>query len=354
MAKNRQPGKVARRRRVSGRVIRLGYVPVCDCAPLIMAREVGLFAKHGLRVELSREAGWATIRDKIVYQELEAAHAPAGMVFAATLGLRCVPTPCLTALVLNLQGNAITLSERLWREGVRDGEGLARCVRERGEERALTLGIVSPFSSHHFLLNAWLTRHGIDPARDVRVVVVPPPQVFLNLRAGYLDGYCVGEPWNSLAVLAKEGWCAATSADIAPMHPEKVLMARSDFATERDEEHRALVAALLEACRFCDRPENRERIMETLAEPPHVGAPIQALRMSMAGSFDFGHGRVDKMSDFNVFHRHDANAPTQERARWVLDQLVAWRLLPDPETAGREAVARVFRPDLFQAALEAA
>lgn len=343
----------ASRRAAGTRVLRLGYVPLCDSAPLIMARELGLFARRGLRVELSREVGWATIRDKLVYQELDAAHAPAGMVFAATFGLGSIPVPCLTALVLNLQGNAITLSENLWRAGVRNGTTLAAHLRARGGERPLTLGIVSPFSSHHFLLNQWLLRHGIDPADDVRVVVVPPPQVFSNLRAGYLDGYCVGEPWNSLAVLAGEGWCAATSSDLAPLHPEKVLMVRREFAEKRTDEHLALVAALREACRFCDAPQHRERIMETLAEPHGLNAPIQALRMSMAGSFDFGHGRVEKMSGFNIFHRQEANVPTTARAEWVLGQMRACRLLPDPSVVSPGALEEAFRADLYEAAADA-
>ncbi len=331
--------------------LRLGYVPLCDAAPLIMARELGLFAKHGLRVELCREVGWATVRDKLIYRELDAAHAPAGMVFAATLGLGSIPVPCLTALVLNLQGNAITLSETLWRAGVRDGDSLARHLRTRARDRPLTLGIVSAFSSHHFLLSQWLRQHGIDPLEDVRIVVVPPSQVFFNLRAGYVDGYCVGEPWNSLAVMVHEGWCAATSADLAPLHPEKVLMVRQDFAEERAGEHLALVAALFEACRFCDRPEHRERILETLAEPRHLDTPIQALRMSMAGTFDFGHGRIEKMADFHSFHRHEANLPTVERARWVLEQMRACHLLPDPDAVDARVASEAFREDLFAHAL---
>ena len=348
-----QPSTRARRmpKAITGNgVLRVGYVPLCDGAPLIMAQELGLFTKHGLRVELSREVGWATIRDKLIYGELDAAHAPAGMVFAATFGLGSIAVPCLTALVLNLQGNAITLSENLWRAGVRDGASLARYLRGRGAARPITLGIVSMISSHHFLLHRWLCQHGIDPLHDVRVVTVPPQQIFSNLRAGYLDGYCAGEPWNSLAVLAGKGWCVATSADIAPLHPEKVLMVRRDFTEARPTEHLALVAALQEACRFCDRPEHRERIMETLAEPHYINAPIQALRMSMAGTFDFGHGRMEKIPGFHLFHRQDANRPTPERAGWVLAQMRACHLLPDPTAVSAGAVEEAFRLDLFEAA----
>lgn len=333
--------------------MRLGYVPLCDATPLIMAQELGLFAKRGLHVVLSREVGWATVRDKIIYRELDAAHAPAGMVIAASLGLGSIPVLCLTALILNLQGNAITFSEKLWRSGVRDGVSLARHVRASATGRPVTLGIVSPFSSHHFLLSSWLRQYGIDPARDVRIVVVPPAQTFFNLKAGYVDGYCVGEPWNSLAVFTREGWCAATSVDLAPLHPEKVLMVRQDFAQERGGEHLALVSALYEACRFCDRPEHRERIVETLAQPHYLDTSIAALRMSMAGTFDFGHGRVEKMAGFHRFHREGTNAPTAERARWVLDQMRACHLLPDPDAVSPSVASEAFRHDLFNAAIGA-
>ena len=196
------------------RAIKLGFVSLCDCAPVVMAEELGLFSKYGLRVELSREVGWATIRDKIIYGELEAAHAPAGLVVAASCGLGSVQSECVTGLMISLNGNAITLSEDLWKKGVRDAQTLRRLVAEG--ERTYVLGIVNAYSAHSFLLRNWLRAHGISPERDVRLVVVPPAQVHTNLKAGHLDGYCVGEPWNSLAVLSGSGWSVATSEELAP------------------------------------------------------------------------------------------------------------------------------------------
>jgi ABC-type nitrate/sulfonate/bicarbonate transport system substrate-binding protein len=220
-----------------------------------MAQELGLFEKHGIEVVLTREVGWATIRDKVIYGELDAAHAPAGMLVAVTCGIGAVKTDCITGLVLNLHGNAITLSKDLWQKGVRDGKTLRDLIGHQRER--LTLGIVYPHSSHSFMLRNWLRSHQIDPERDVQLVVVPPAQVFANLRAGHLNGYCAGEPWNSLAVLAQVGWIVATGAELDPLHPEKVLMLRRDFAEKHESEHLALIAALIEACRFCDAPEIR-------------------------------------------------------------------------------------------------
>ena len=338
------------RQRGHSRPLRVGFVPLNDCAPLAMARELGLFKKYDLNLELSREIGWATIRDKIVYGELDAAHAVAGLLFACSFGLGVVRTECVTALVLNLHGNAITLSNKLRSRGVRDGRTLRTEVERVRSKRVLTFGVAFPFSSHNFILSQWLRAAGIEPHNDVQVATVPPPQMFSNLRAGNLDGYCVGEPWNSLAVMRRTGWCVTTSAEIAPLHPEKVLMVRRDFAEERESEHLRLVAALIEACEFCDRPENRERVIETLASPQYVNAPIQALRMSMTGSFDYGHGRVEKDPDFHVFSRHGANKPTAEKGRWVQQEMCASGVLKDPSLIPPHSVSELFRADLFHRA----
>lgn len=330
--------------------LRLGFVPLSDCAPLIMARELNLFAKHGIEVELRREVGWATIRDKIIYNELDAAHAPAGMVVAASAGLGSIRAACLTGLVINLHGNAITLSSRLWQRDVRDGAGLHREIERSG--RKFIFGVVFPFSSHHFLLRSWLQANGIDPDRNVRIVVVPPPQMFPNLKAGNLDGYCVGEPWNSVAVMARAGFVAATSSGLANRHPEKVLMVRREFAAAREPEHLALIAALAEACRFCDSPENRERVMETLAEPAHLNVPVQALRMSMKGPFDFGNGHIEEAGDFHIFAHNGANEPDAEKAAWVMNSLRDSGVVRDPRALAALNPGEMFRADIFHQAMQ--
>jgi ABC-type nitrate/sulfonate/bicarbonate transport system substrate-binding protein len=329
--------------------LRLGFVALADCAPVVMAHELGLFARYGIEVELHREVGWATIRDKVLYGELDAAQAPAGIVVSATCGIDSVAAECLTGLVLNLHGGAITLSKELWNRGARDGEALRSLISL--EREPLVFGVAHHYSSHSFLLREWLRRYRIDPDREVRIVVVPPPQVVANLKAGHLDGCCVGEPYNSLAVMTKVGWCVAISPELAPGHPEKVLMVRRDFAERQKEEHLALIAALIESCRFCDRPENRERLTETLAESQYVNTPIRALQMSLEGTFDFGNGRVEKVADFHIFARGNANEPTPEKARWVIDSLHAGALL-DPSDVPEETALRCFRNDLHHQALQ--
>jgi len=336
--------------RAANKNLRLGFVPLTDCAPLVMAQELGLYKKFGLNVELSRELGWATIRDKIIHNELDAAHALAAMPVAATLGLGSVPCDCQTALVLNLNGNAITLSNELWKRGVRDGKTLREEIIRSRREKTYTFGVVFTFSSHRHLLRRWFATHGIDADRDVRIVVVPPPQMVANLKAGNLDGFCVGEPWNSVAVQSRAGWIAATSSELDALHPEKVLMVRSDFATKRNEEHIALVAALLEACEFCDRPENHERVVKTLARPEFVGVSVDALRHGINGEMDFGHDTERSVRDFCIFHRDGANEPSGDKAAWALQLVRDSGLCPDPSAISFACAKKIFRSDIFEKA----
>ena len=202
------------------------------------------------------------------------------------------------------------------------------------------------------MLRNWLRSHQIDPERDVQLVVVPPAQVFANLRAGHLNGYCAGEPWNSLAVLAQVGWIVATGAELDPLHPEKVLMLRRDFAEKHESEHLALIAALIEACRFCDAPENQDRLIETLAQSQFINAPIQAVRMSLSTTFDFGNGRIEKTGRQHIFYASGANEPTRAKAQWVIDNLVRSGAVVDPDLIPSDTAERCFRADLFSQALQ--
>jgi ABC-type nitrate/sulfonate/bicarbonate transport system substrate-binding protein len=330
--------------------LRVGFVPLTDCAPLVMAQELGLFKKIGLRVQLNRELGWATIRDKIIHRELEAAHALAAMPIAAARGLGSIACDCLTALVLSLNGNAITLSNNLWKRGVRDGKTLREEIIRSRREKTFTFGVVFPFSSHRHLLRRWFEAHGIDGERDVHIVVVPPPQMVPNLKAGHLDGFCVGEPWNSVAVQSHVGWIAATSSELDPLHPEKVLMVREDFAVKRSEDHIALIAALLEACEFCDQPENHGQVVETLARPEFVGVSEDALWHGIGGEMDFGHGVERDVSDFCIFHRHDANEPSGDKAAWALDLVRTSGLCKEPLAINFPFARKIFRSDIFEKA----
>lgn len=330
------------------RPLRVGFLSLTDAAPLVAAQELGLFERHGVRVELRREIGWATIREKIIYGELDAAHAPAPMLWSAQLGLGCQACDVVTAWVLNLNGNAITLSRALWEAGVRDGTTLRQHVLTRRARQPLTFGVVFQYSSHHVLLREWLRAAGLDPDRDVRIVIVPPAQVFRNLNAHTIDGFCAGEPWNTLAVREGTGWCPTWSAALHPLHVEKVLMVTRRFAETERVAHGRLICALAEASAWCDEPQNRERLAELLSGATYLNLPVRVIAPALLGRFDCGNDRVESVPDFHVFHRHDANVPTLGRAEAQQRALATAGLIPPTSLRDPELPRRLFREDLHR------
>jgi ABC-type nitrate/sulfonate/bicarbonate transport system substrate-binding protein len=186
----------------------------------------------------------------------------------------------------------------------------------------------------------------LDVENDAEVVVVPPSQMVAHLRAGHLDGFCSGEPWNSLAVMSRAGWVVARSAELAPQHVEKVLMVRGDFAERSDEQHVALIAALLESAHFCDEPANREYVAETLALSGYVGTDAEAIRRSMRAVYDYGNGRIEPCPGFNIFARGNASEPDAKKAAWVAQTLVSSGLAAASQLP-RGLGAKCFRADIF-------
>jgi ABC-type nitrate/sulfonate/bicarbonate transport system substrate-binding protein len=333
--------------------LRIGFLPVSDCAPLVYAAEGGLFEKYDLEVQLQRESSWASLRDKVIYGDLDAAHAPATLPFLANLGLESDPCACVSGMVLGLQGNAITLSRRLWEQGVRSPETLRERIYKDWGKRTYTFGVVFSYSPQELLLRHWLKSAGIVPEVEVRIVTMPSSQMFPTLKLGYIDGYCVGEPWSSVAVQAGAGVCVATSAEVAPLHPEKVLMVRQSFATGRAEEHERLLAALLEACAFCEAPHNRPLLSEMLAHPQYVNAPAECVRAGLVGPFEIGDRCVPDYSDLTIFHDHDANDPTDEKARWIMDglyELLQQSLFKNKALGHAPVLKNIFRRDTFERA----
>lgn len=312
--------------------VRIGFIPLADCAPLLVAREREMFARHSVRVELSCEVGWATIREKLLYGQIDAAHAIAGLVLAMRMGLSTPQCRVVAPFVFNLHGNAITLSRDLWNRGVRDAASLKKLVRST-TSRLFTFGVVARCSSHNFLLRQWLTAGGIDVDSDVRIVVLPPTQMVANLAAGLIDGYCVGEPWNSVAVERGIGWIAATSEQLAPGHPEKVLLTTEKFVAAHPQETLAVTAALKEACKFCDEKENRPEVARILADSGYFQGNENMLQRSLSGPLDLGTGKSADTASFHIFHRREANEPTGERGRWLLEQFITHGLLTPAQRA---------------------
>jgi ABC-type nitrate/sulfonate/bicarbonate transport system substrate-binding protein len=272
------------------------------------------------------------------------------MPFAATLGLGSIRSECVTGLVLSLHGNAITLTRALRQRGVRDARTLRVEIERCRGTKTFTFGVVFHWSSHHFLLRSWLASGGIDPDRDVRIVVVPPAAMFMNLKAGNLDGYCVGEPWNSIAVESGEGWCPCIGAHLAPGHPEKVLMVRRDFTETHAGEHLRLIAALMEACAYCEKSENREEVATMLAQPAYLNTPVETLRRSLCGPFHFGGERIEVVHGFHRFSGDDTNEPSVKKAQWILEHLLRLGVIQDRTAIRTLASGAIFRADIYEQA----
>jgi ABC-type nitrate/sulfonate/bicarbonate transport system substrate-binding protein len=333
--------------------LRIAFLPASDCAPLVYAHERGLFAKYDLDVELRRETSWANIRDKVIEGELDAAHAPVTLPFLTNVGVESEPCECVSGMVLSLQGNAITLSRPLWEMGVRDAGTLREQIYRVWRKRTYTFGVVFPYSTQYFLLRKWFESGGVVPHQDVRIVAVPPTQMYPMLKLGYIDGYCVEEPWNSIAVLAGAGGCVATSAELAPFHAEKVLMVRHSFALGSPDEHERLLAALLESCEYCDVQANRASLVEMLAQPHYVNAPAECLSPGFLGPFERGGQPIANPGDFMLFHRHHANVPSDERAAWVtghLQEFLAQSAFQRKAKTPPPVLPNVFRRDIFERA----
>ncbi|WP_287128411.1 nitrate ABC transporter ATP-binding protein [Candidatus Cyanaurora vandensis] len=319
----------------------LGFVPLSDCAPLVIAQEKGFFIKHGLTVTLSREPSWKAILAGVLEDRLDGAQMVAGMPLAEAFKRESVPL--ISAMTLSRNGNAITLSRRFWEEGVRTRADFKRYLTEDRSGKRHTLGIVHPTSMHNLLLRHWLAGGGIDPDRDVNLVVIPPPQMVANLQAGNIDGYCVGEPWNTRAVQEGIGFVPVTDLDLWPGHPEKVLGLKESWAARYPQTQLALVKALVEACLFCEDRANRAEVSRLIGAKAYVNSEYTA--QGLSGSYDYGFGRTAQLPDFNVFF-----APTNRTEQlWVLTQMARWELLPFPPH-WREVLDRVYREDVFQQA----
>ena len=328
--------------------LEIGFIPLTDCAPLVVAKEKGFFEKHGLEeVTLNREPNWKAIAKGMATGRLDAAQMVAGMPISLTMGAgNNPPLPMVSALALSRNGNAITLSKHLYDQGVRTLADFKAAL-EATPDKVHTLGMVYPSSMHNLTLRYWLASGGIDPDQDVSLTVIPPPQMVSNLKAGNIDGYCVGEPWNSRAVNEGHGFVVATDLDLFPGHIEKVLGVREEWANKYPQTHLALVKALLEACQYCDDQRNREEIVGLLAQDQYVGSSLEDIRPGFIDAYDRGTSAPPQMLQrYNQFFVDRTNYPERVEILWVLTQMARWGLTPFPKN-WLSIIERVRRADLF-------
>ncbi len=339
-------------KKIEQTTVNIGYIPLTDAAPLIIAKEKGFFAKYGIeQVNLCQEASWDAIANRIVSGELHAAQMVAGMPLALTLGMNGKPsTPISVPLVLSRNGNAITLSTQLYQKGIRTLQNLKAAIRTTIIERKLTLGIVHECSMHNLMLRYWLASAGIDPDRDLDLVVIPPQEMVSQLRSGDIDGFCVGEPWNTVAIQEKIGFVVATDLDIWAGNPEKVLGFTESWVQQHPNTHSAIVRAILEACEYCDEPRHRPEILTLLAK--HLNVSPQAIRPGLIGPFDRGGSTMPEiLPRYHQFHVENANCPRRVEGLWILTQLARWGITPFPKNH-IEILSRVRRVDHFLTACQ--
>lgn len=347
------------------RLVRAGFIPLLDSAVLIAAAELGLAEREGIQLDLIRDVSWANIRDRLAFRQFDVAHMLAPMPVASMLSIGTNPSPVLAPFSLGRGGNAITLSVKLYRQmqaaanlaGTEDAltnaVALRRIIESRrsSNEPPLVLGMTYPYSSHNYELRYWLAAGGIDPDRDVKLVVVPPPMTSDALAAGEIDGFCVGAPWNMIAVERGVGRIVAVKGDIWPSSPEKIIGVRPEWASANTDTLSRLVVVLDRAAEWCHLQSNRRELAEMLSVPRYVDTPADLLHRVLLGQFTIDPIGTERMvPEYFSFHGGDANCPRTELAQWIYSQMVRWgQVAHSPENLERAAAA--FRPDIYRTAL---
>lgn len=329
----------------------IGFMPLTDAAPLIIAQEKGFFAKYGLeKVTLTRAGSWNEIAKNVATGKLDAAQMLAGMPLAMTLGAGGkTPTCIVNALNLSRNANAVIFSKNLYNQGVRKPADL-KAVINANPDKIITLGVVHPTSMQNLILRYWLAAAGINPDTDVSLSVIPPTQMVQELKAGNIDGYCAGEPWNYIAVHENLGFVAATALEIWSGQPKKVLGVREDWAEQHPNTYQALIKALLEACQYCDEQRNREEILKLICLPEYLDINPIYVRPGFIGPYDRGNGtQPQELTGYNQFYLNKTNYPHRTEILWMATQLARWGLVEFPKN-WVQIIERVCRADLFGAA----
>jgi NitT/TauT family transport system ATP-binding protein len=343
--------------------LRIGFIPLADAAALIVAVDKGFAASEGLEIELVREVSWSNVRDKLNIGLFDAAHLLAPVAIASSLGLGHVKVPIIGPFGLGVNGNAITVTPALHAAIASEADGdildpivsaraLARIVatrRAKGEE-PLTFGMTFPFSTHNYHLRFWMAAGGVDPDEDVRLVVLPPPYMVDSLAKGHVDGFCVGAPWNSVAVDVGIGVILHFVAELLPRAAEKVLAVRARWAQENPDTLLRLVRAHRRAADFIEEEGNRDEVTAMLAAPDRIDVAPEVIARTLGGRMKVAPSGVVRLSErYLLVGRKGAGRPEPRQAAWLYAQMVRW----GQASLSAELLATakaVFRPDLYDAA----
>ena len=335
------------------REIRVGFIPLTDCASVIMAAEKKFDEKYGIKIIASKESSWASVRDKLLSGELDAAHVLYGLVYGLQLGVAGPQRDMAMLMSLNNNGQAITLSNQLKQAGVTDAASLKKQV-DASAKGTYTFAQTFPTGTHAMWLYYWLANAGIHPFNDVRNVVVPPPQMVVNMKIGNMSGFCVGEPWNQRAILDDIGYTAITTQEIWPDHPEKILGTTASWVTANPNAARALTAAVLDASRWIDTSDaNRIETAQVIAGRAYVNSSVETIQGRMLGSYENGLGKKWQDShSMRFFHDGEVNYPWLSDGMWFLTQQKRWGLL-DQHPDYLAVAKKINRIDIYKQAASA-
>lgn len=309
--------------------VRIGFIPLTDCASVVMASVLGFDKKYGVKIVLSKEASWASVRDKLVNGELDMAHVLYGLIYGVQLGVGGPKKDMAVLMSLNHNGQAITLSKALATKGAVDGPSLAKLMAQ--EKREYTFAGTFPTGTHAMWLHYWLAASGVNPVTDAKLITVPPPQMVANMRVGNMDGFCVGEPWGHRAIVDSIGVTAITTQDIWRDHPEKVLGSTAEFVKANPNTCRAVMMAVLEAGRWIDASlQNKLKMAETVAGKAYVNTGVDAINQRILGRYQNGMGKTwDDPNPMRFFNDGIVNFPYLSDGMWFLTQHKRWGLLKE-------------------------
>jgi len=332
--------------------IHLGFIPLTDCAPIVMAKELGLFEKYGVNVIVTKEASWANVRDKILTGELDGAHCLFSMPFSVYTGVGGKEgSEMKIAMVLNNNGQAITLSKDFCgKVGFKQTNKVAGVVASKLKaDKEVTFAMTFPGGTHDIWLRNWLAAAGVNQ-RTSKIITIPPPQMVANMKVGNMDAYCVGEPWNGMAVKLGIGFTEISTQDIWKNHPEKALVVNKKFSETRREDLKAVMKAVLEACKWLDNRANRKKAAEIIGKTPYVNASADVIEARLMGDYNLGcdQGTEIYTDDYMLFHRNgDTNFPRKSHAIWFMAQYVRFDYLK--EAPDYNAIAgKLIMTDLYK------
>ncbi|MBV8030132.1 MAG: ABC transporter substrate-binding protein [Betaproteobacteria bacterium] len=331
--------------------VKIGFIPLTDCSSVVMASVMEFDKKYGIKIVPSKEASWAAVRDKLVNGELDASHVLYGLIYGVQMGIGGPKRDMAILMNLNHNGQAFTLSRKLYEKGVKDGSSLSELIRkEKGE---YTFAQTFPTGTHAMWIYYWLAANGIHPFQDVKAIVVPPPQMVANMRVGNMDGFCVGEPWNYRAIMDKIGFTANTTQDLWKDHPEKTLGCTAEFVEKYPNTARAMTAAIIDAGRWIDASlSNRQKTAEVVSDKSYVNCEKDVIVARMLGRYDNGIGKTWDDPNYMKFYNDGyVTYPYLSDGMWFMTQHRRWGLLKeDPDYL---AVAKkVNRIDVYKQAAE--